>query len=63
MGQVIGMTDRLGASIAERPVHFGEVFATIYKWLGLDLSQACLHDLSGRSHYLVGHWNPMPELV
>src|SRR5690606_3872795 len=24
-GQVIGATDRLGASIAERPVHFGEV--------------------------------------
>ena len=63
MGQVIGATDRLGASIAERPVHFGEVFATIYKWLGLDLSQAYLHDLAGRPHYLVDHWKPLPELV
>ena len=29
MGQVIGSTDRLGAEIASRPVHFGEVFATL----------------------------------
>jgi hypothetical protein len=62
-GQVIGATDRLGASIAERPVHFGEVFATLYKWLGLDLDTAYLHDLSGRPQYLVDHWKPLPELL
>lgn len=62
-GQVIGATDRLGASIAERPVHFGEVFATLYKWLGLDLDTAYLHDLSGRPQYLVDHWKPLPELM
>lgn len=63
MGQVIGATDRLGASIAERPVHFGEVFATLYRWLGLDLNQAYLTDLAGRPQYLVDHWKPLPELV
>lgn len=62
-GQVIGATDRLGASIAERPVHFGEVFATLYKWMGLDLDTAYLHDLSGRPQYLVDHWKPLPELM
>lgn len=35
-GQVIGATDRLGASIAQRPVHFGEVFTSLYRFLGLD---------------------------
>ncbi|MGE5194154.1 MAG: DUF1501 domain-containing protein [Deltaproteobacteria bacterium] len=62
-GQVIGATDRLGAEIADRPVHFGEVFATLYKWLGLDLDQAYLHDLAGRPQYLVDHWKPLPELA
>ena len=38
-GQVIGATDRLGGEPTERPVHFGEVFATLYHWLGIDLSQ------------------------
>lgn len=63
LGQTIGATDRLGASIADRPVHFGEVFATLYRWLGLDLNQAYLHDLAGRPQYLVDHWKPLPELL
>ena len=33
-GQVIGATDRLGGELAERPVHFGEVLATLYQHLG-----------------------------
>ena len=37
-GQVIGATDRLGGEPTERPVHFGEVFATLYHWLGIDLN-------------------------
>lgn len=52
-GQVIGATDRLGASIAQRPVHFGEVFASLYRHLGLDPHAALLTDLSGRPHPLV----------
>ena len=38
-GQVIGTTDRLGGEIAERPVHFGEVFATLYHQLGIDANK------------------------
>ena len=62
-GQVIGATDRLGGEIASRGVHFGEVFATLYHQLGIDPNRVTLPDLSGRPHYLVNGWQPMPELV
>ena len=63
MGQVIGATDRLGGEIAERPVHFGEVLATLYQRLGIDANQTTLRDLAGRPQYLVDHHAPLPELV
>ena len=62
-GQVIGATDRLGGEIAERGVHFGEVFATLYNQLGLDTARVTIPDLTGRPQYLVEGWKPMPELV
>jgi hypothetical protein len=62
-GQVIGATDRLGGEIADRPVHFGEVFATLYHCLGLDPTQVTLPDLAGRPQYLVDGWRPMKELI
>lgn len=62
-GQVIGATDRLGGEPTERPVHFGEVFATLYNWLGIDLNTVTLPDLSGRPQYLVDGWQPMKELI
>ena len=62
-GQVIGATDRLGGEIADRGVHFGEVFATLYHQLGLDPNRVSLPDLSGRPHYLVDGWQPMRELI
>jgi len=36
-GQVVGKSDEIGAYPAERPVEPGEVIATIYKSLGIDL--------------------------
>jgi uncharacterized protein (DUF1501 family) len=30
-GQAIGATNRLGEEAAERPVHFQEIFATLYR--------------------------------
>lgn len=62
-GQVIGATDRLGGAIADRGVHFGEVFATLYHTLGIDPNATTLTDLSGRPQYLVDGWQPMKELV
>ena len=62
-GQVIGATDRLGGEPAERPVAFGEVFATLYHNLGIDVNTATVNDLSGRPRYLVDDWQPMKELI
>ena len=62
-GQVIGATDRLGAVIADRPVHFGDVLATLYRNLGIDPSAVKLEDLSGRPQYLLKQTESMPELV
>ena len=62
-GQVIGATDRLGGTPVERPVHFGEVLATLYRQLGLDPNAVTLRDLAGRPQYLVDHYEPMPELI
>jgi len=61
-GQVIGATDRLGAEIAERPVHFSEVLATLYRHLGIEPETTKLNDLSGRPQYLLEKTIPMPEL-
>lgn len=62
-GQVIGATDRLGGEIADRPVHFGEVFATLYHQLGINANKVTIEDLSGRPHFLVDGYKPMRELV
>lgn len=63
MGQVIGSTDRLGGEAKDRPVQFGEVFATLYRNLGIDVSKVTLPDLTGRPHYLVDGYQPIPELM
>ena len=63
-GQVIGATDRLGGEPSERPVQFGEVFATLYHTLGIDVNKVTLPDLTGRPQYLVPDGcQPMKELV
>ncbi|MEK9950526.1 MAG: DUF1501 domain-containing protein, partial [Verrucomicrobiales bacterium] len=63
-GQVIGATDRLGGEAVERPVQFGEVFATLYHNLGIDVNKVTVEDLSGRPHYLVDQGiQPMRELI
>ena len=62
-GQVIGATDRLGGEPVQRPVHFGEVLATLYHQLGLDPNQLTLKDLTGRPHYLVDGYQPRGELI
>jgi uncharacterized protein (DUF1501 family) len=62
-GQVIGATDRQGANVANRPVHVQEVFATLYRTLGIDAKTTTLTDLSGRPQYLVDHPEPICELV
>ncbi|NBV47225.1 MAG: DUF1501 domain-containing protein [Planctomycetia bacterium] len=62
-GQVIGATDRTGSAIADRPVHFSEVLATLYRHLGIDAATAQLADHTGRPQYLLERPVPLPELA
>jgi len=64
VGQVIGATDRLGGEPNERPVTFGEVFATLYHNLGIDVNKVTVPDLTGRPNFLVPDGaQPIRELV
>jgi uncharacterized protein (DUF1501 family) len=63
-GQVIGATDRIAGEAARRPVTFAELYATLYRNLGIDANRTTLPDLSGRPQYLVeDHAQPLPELA
>ncbi|MBD3672498.1 MAG: DUF1501 domain-containing protein [Planctomycetaceae bacterium] len=64
-GQVIGETNERAEFATKRPVHFQEVFATLYHSLGLNVDQATIRDYSGRPRYLVDHsqYQPLPELI
>jgi hypothetical protein len=62
-GQVIGATNRLAEYAVQRPVTFGEVFATLYHNLGIDPNTTTIRDLTGRPQYLVDHAQPLAELV
>jgi hypothetical protein len=61
-GQVIGSTNRLGEHAKDRPVHFQEVFATLYHCLGINPETTTITDPSGRPQHLVER-PAMRELV
>ena len=62
-GQVLGQTDSDGGRPIERPIHVQEVFATLYKTLGIDVSTVKINDLQGRPRYLVDeNRQPIAEL-
>jgi hypothetical protein len=62
-GQALGATDRLGGEAIERPVHFGEVFATMYHNIGIDAANTTITDLSGRPQYIVDGHKPIHEVI
>jgi len=63
-GTIVGQTDRIGGKPANRPVHVQEVFATLYRTLGIDVNSVKIPDLSGRPRYLVDHdRQPIRELL
>nr|WP_227254691.1 DUF1501 domain-containing protein [Frigoriglobus tundricola] len=61
-GQVIGSTDRTGGSAKDRPVGFGDVFATLYQNLGLNPETTTVMDPTGRPQHLA-EGKALPELV
>ena len=63
-GQVIGATDKHGGEATDRPVKFGEIFATLYTAMGINVETTTVPDLQGRPRYLVDPGvKPLPELV
>jgi hypothetical protein len=62
-GQVIGSTNRLGERPHDRPVHLQQIFATVYKNLGIDVASTTLSDPNGRPQYLVDHREAIKELI
>jgi hypothetical protein len=62
-GQVLGSTNRWGEEPRTRPVHFRDVFATLYERLGIDVATTQFTDLAGRPQYLLGNHRALPELM
>ena len=64
-GQIIGETSSRAEHPTKRPVHFQEIFATLYHNLGLNVDHTTIDDMTGRPQYLVDHskYQPLPELV
>lgn len=63
LSSVLRAGNPFGGEPTERPVHFGEVFASLYEFMGIDIGKTTPDDLSGRPQYLVDSWPPMKELV
>jgi hypothetical protein len=62
-GQVIGSTNRFGEEPDDRPVHYRDVFATLYHNLGIDIANTPIPDALGRPNYLFTEHEPIAELV
>ena len=61
-GQVIGATDRTAGGVISRPVHYKDVFATLYHNLGINPRQFTLDDPQGRPQYLLDDGVPLSEV-
>ena len=62
-GRIVGESDRVGGVPASRPVHVQDVFATLYRNLGIDPNTATVSDFNGRPRYLVeSNRQPVGEL-
>jgi len=62
VGQVIGATDRYAASVVERPITYPDVFATLYRNLGIDPEHTILADPTGRPQTLTQSGRAIAEL-
>ena len=62
-GQQIGTTNASAEEPVDRPVHFSEVFSTIYHNLGIAPDQRTIEDLGGRPRYLQDDFRPIDEII
>ena len=63
VGQVLGVTDRYAGAVVSRPVHYQDVFATLYHNLGIGAGATTLNDPNGRPQHLLDQGQPIRELV
>lgn len=61
-GQAVGATNRLGEYAVSRPVTFGDMFATLFRSMGIDPDNASILDPTGRPQHLA-EGKPVRELV
>jgi len=62
-GQVLGATDKSGERAISRPIHYRDVFATLYRNMGIDASSTIFLDRSERPHALLDQRYPIQELL
>ena len=62
-GQVIGSTDRTASTPTSRPVIYQDMFATLYRNLGIDAHKTTIVDPSGRPQYLLDRGQPLREVM
>jgi uncharacterized protein (DUF1501 family) len=62
-GQVIGSTNKFAEVPDDRPVHYRDVFATLYRNLGIDVASTAIQDSFGRPQYLLPGHEPVEELI
>ncbi|MCX6381472.1 MAG: DUF1501 domain-containing protein [Armatimonadetes bacterium] len=62
-GQVIGATTRGAEEPADRPVHFREVFSTLYHNMGIDIANTPVPDALNRPNYLMDGFEPLQEVI
>lgn len=51
-----------GGPPSDRPVYMQEVFATVYRNLGINVASTTIPDNNGRTQYLVDRHEPIAEL-
>ena len=61
-GRVVGKSDKIAGTVAERPVSPKDILATIYHLLGID-SEMTLADRTGRPVPLVSEGKVIPEVL
>jgi hypothetical protein len=62
-GVVIGETDRTGDSPVSRPVHYKDVFATLFHTLGIDARTTTLTDPQGRPQFILDEGEVIREVT
>lgn len=63
LGQAVGESTKYAEEARVRPIHFQEVFATLYHNLGIDVANTSIIDPNGRPQFLVDMRKPIAELV